>query len=373
MSVKIIPFYLPQYYETPENNDWWGKGFTEWVNVKNAKPLYTGHGQPKNPLNDNYYCLLDDSVKKWQINIAKENGVYGFCFYHYWFNGHLLLEKPIEQFLNNKELDFPFCLCWANPDWTKIWAGQGSEVLIAQNYENIEDWERHFQYLLPFFKDPRYICEEGEPIFVIYAPEEIPNLSDLVKFLRRRIKEEGFSNIKLLYQYYTSPKKDTQIRKIFDYKILFQPVHAIHEIEDNGKMGSIIKFLHCANDFVNKKIHISLSDHVLGVRKTSYDLVWKKILSHSPIDEKDIPGAFVDWDNTPRRGKSGRVTIDATPEKFERYMKNLIFQTEKKYKTDYLFITAWNEWSEGSYLEPDKVNGYGYLNAIKNALDQSKQ
>lgn len=367
--MKIIPFYLPQYHSIPENDEWWGEGFTEWTNVKKAQPLFAGHDQPKIPLNNNYYNLLDDNVKKWQIDIAKENGIYGFCFYHYWFDGHLLLEKPIEQYLNNQELNFPFCLCWANPDWTKIWAGKGSEVLIGQNYENKEDWEKHFQYLLPFFKDERYIKEDGMPLFVIYSPEEIPNIEEIVSFLRKRIKEEGFPGIKLFYQYYVSPEKEEKIKDLFDYKIRFQPVHALHELEDNGKKGGMIKAMHVAENVVKKITGISMSDYLLNVRKTSYDDVWKKIIDYDPVDEKDVAGAFVNWDNTPRRGNSGRITIGATPQKFENYMTQLFSKVEKSYSSDYVFVTAWNEWSEGSYLEPDTLNAIKYLEAIRRALE----
>ena len=131
-ETKVIAFYLPQFHATPENDEWWGEGFTEWTNVRNAKPLFEGHDQPKIPLNNNYYNLLDDEVKKWQVQIARENGVYGFCFYHYWFGGKLMLQKPLEQYLANKELDLPYCFCWANPPWTKVWAGQGSTILISE-------------------------------------------------------------------------------------------------------------------------------------------------------------------------------------------------------------------------------------------------
>lgn len=366
--MKIIPFYLPQYHVIPENNEWWGEGFTEWTNVKNAKPLFEGHQQPKIPLNENYYCLLDDEVKKWQIKIAKENGIYGFCFYHYWFNGHMLLEKPIEQYLNNKELNFPFCLCWANPDWTKIWAGKGSEVLIGQDYLDKDNWEKHLQYLLPYFKDERYIKEEGQPLFVIYAPEEIPNIDELCTFIRKRVIDEGFPGIKLIYQYYVSENADARIRPHFDYRIKFQPVHALHDLEDNSKSGFMIKAMHLANKVVKNVTGINASDHLLKLRKTSYDDVWKAILSNEPLDDKEIAGAFVNWDNSPRRGNSGRITTGASPEKFKYYMEQLIKKVQKEYSTDYIFVTAWNEWSEGSYLEPDTVNEYAYLQAIKEAL-----
>ena len=162
--MKIIAFYLPQYHEIPENNKWWGKGFTEWVNVKKAHPLFEGHYQPRVPLNKNYYNLLDEEVQKWQVSLAKKYGIYGFCFYHYWFDGHLLLEKPVEQWLKNRDLDLPFCICWANENWTQAWVSKESTVLIAQKYGDKEMWRRHFEYLLPYFKDTRYIKENGRPL-----------------------------------------------------------------------------------------------------------------------------------------------------------------------------------------------------------------
>ena len=247
--MKTIAFYLPQYHEIKENNEWWGKGFTEWTNVKNAKPLFEGHNQPRLPLDNNYYCLLDDKVLEWQIDIAKKNNVYGFCFYHYWFNGHLLLEKPIENFLSNDNLNFPFCLCWANPSWTKIWAGKGSEILISHNYKDTNDLEKHFQYLLKFFRDDRYIKEDGKPLLVIYSPEEIPNLDEIVSFIRKRVVEEGFPGIVLMYQYIVSEQKEKLIRELFDYKINFQPVHALHKMEKMKKSRFIIKTMRFFNSF----------------------------------------------------------------------------------------------------------------------------
>ena len=153
--MKIIAFYLPQFHNIPENDEWWGDGFTEWVNVKAAKPLFEGHQQPKVPLNDNYYNLLDDNVKIWQAKIAKEHGVYGFCYYHYWFSGKMLLEKPMEQMLKNKAVDIPFCISWANETWTKAWVNDEKKVLILQKYGEKDEWKQHFDYLLPFFKDDR--------------------------------------------------------------------------------------------------------------------------------------------------------------------------------------------------------------------------
>ena len=164
--MKIIALYLPQFHEIPENNEWWGKGFTEWTNVKTAKPSFKGQYQPRIPLNNNYYNLTDVRAQEWQAKLAKEYGIYGFCYYHYWFEGKMLLEKPAEIMLKNLSVDMPFCFCWANHTWLRAWADKSNRTLIKQTYGTEEDWINHFNYLLPFFKDERYIKEDGKPIMV---------------------------------------------------------------------------------------------------------------------------------------------------------------------------------------------------------------
>ena len=168
--MKIIAFYLPQFHCFPENDAWWGTGFTEWNNVRSAQPLFKNHNQPRVPLDNNYYDLTETENLRWQAHLAQKYGVYGFCYYHYWFNGKLLMEKPMEQMLSDKEIQLPFCICWANENWTKAWAKRSKEVLIAQNYENKEDWKKHFEYLEKFFKDKRYIKCNGKPLLVICRP-----------------------------------------------------------------------------------------------------------------------------------------------------------------------------------------------------------
>ena len=192
--MKIIAFYLPQFHNIPENDEWWGDGFTEWTNVKKAKPLYEGHMQPRVPLGGNYYNLLDDNVKIWQADLAKKYGVYGFCYYHYWFNGKMLLEKPMEQMLANKEVDIPFCICWANEPWTKAWVGDERKLLIAQEYGQEEEWKQHFMYLLPFFKDERYITKNGKPLFVFYRPDIVPCMKEMIETWDKLAKENAFKN-----------------------------------------------------------------------------------------------------------------------------------------------------------------------------------
>lgn len=374
--MKIIAFYLPQFHNIPENDEWWGDGFTEWVNVKKAKPLYDGHVQPKCPLNDNYYNLLDDNVKIWQAEIAKKYGVYGFCYYHYWFNGKLLLEKPMEQMLANPKVDIPFCICWANEAWTKAWV-DSTQTLIPQKYGNKKEWKEHFEYLLQFFKDDRYIKCDGKPLFVIYKPELIECGNEMIDYFQELAKKAGLPGLTMAYQhgnmdFYEENKDDSH----YDLDIEFQPIYARHDYEASENYSESKMFLKkIYNKFsiwVGKKLgkeinlRLKISENV---RKYDYDKIWECILNKKIVDQKRIPGAFAMWDNTPRHGLKGHVYEGASPEKFEEYLKKLIKKTKSEYKKDMIFIYAWNEWAEGGYLEPDKENGYGYLQAIRNALE----
>ena len=168
--MRIIAFYLPQFHSIPENDEWWGEGFTEWANMKAAKSLFEGHNQPRIPLNNNYYNLLDDSTMEWQVDLAKKYGVYGFCFYHYWFDGRMLLQKPMENMLKNQNINFPYCISWANEAWTNAWkSDENARTLIAQRYGNTKEWKEHFDYLLQFFMDENYIKEDGKPLFIMYG------------------------------------------------------------------------------------------------------------------------------------------------------------------------------------------------------------
>lgn len=382
--MKIIAFYLPQFHDIPENDEWWGKGFTEWVNVKKAKPLFEGHDQPRVPLNENYYNLLDDDVKIWQAKIAKEYGVYGFCYYHYWFNGKLLLEKPMEQMLKNPAVDIPFCISWANEPWTKAWVNQ-KEVLIQQFYGGEKEWLEHFNYLLPFFKDDRYIKENGKPLFVIYRAEVVTNLNEMLDYWNELAISNGFKGIKFAYQQVDFDLMENKDDSHFDYDIEFQPSYASTDLRSTSKIkksmfwrklrSSKINLL----NFIEKKTGVDIvrymqhSNNSKDVKIIDYDKVWKMILTRTPESKKNIPGAFVGWDNTPRKGTRGVVYTGDSPEKFEKYMTEQIRRARDVYKKEYIFMYAWNEWAEGGYLEPDTRNGYKNLEAIRNALKETDE
>ncbi|HBE81131.1 MAG TPA: glycosyl transferase [Firmicutes bacterium] len=381
--MKIIAFYLPQFHNIPENDDWWGDGFTEWVNVKKAKPLYEGHEQPRVPLNNNYYYLLDDNVKIWQAQLAKKYGIYGFCYYHYWFNGKRLLEKPMEEMLRNKKVDLPFCICWANERWTKAWVNE-NRVLISQSYGQKPDWKQHFDYLLQFFQDDRYIKVDGKPLMVIHKAEVIECLNDMLDYWNTLAQAEGFPGLSYAYQDITFDLVKNKDDSRFDYNIEFQPDYAWNDMNNQtalqrSKFWNRLRSLK-RNFYIilEKKLEFDMARYLarkgkLEVKKASYAAAWQAILDRKPETNKNLPGAFVGWDNTPRKGKAGRVFCGDTPEVFEKFLGQQIAHARDDYHKDMIFIYAWNEWAEGGYLEPDERNGYRNLEAIKNALDANNE
>ena len=373
--MDIIAFYLPQYHAIPENDKAWGKGFTEWVNVKKSKPLFDGHRQPRVPLNQNYYNLLDVDVQRWQAKIAKEHGVNGFCFYHYWFNRHMLLEKPVNNFRDAKDIDMKYCLCWANEPWSKAWVSKEFEVIMPQKYGDESEWRDHFEYFLTFFRDDRYIKVDGKPLLVIYRPSDIPCLKPMLECWRGLAVENGFPGLCMAFQQINFDLENDPRRKLFDMDIEYQPSYAQMDLEKfhfpilrkiKRKIDSVI---------LSKKggkaidIHQLISKHNnQNGNLMSYDKLWQAVLSRKPIDDTCVPGAFVDWDNSPRRGGSARLCEGANPDAFEKYMTQQVKRAKDVYNKDMIFIYAWNEWAEGGYLEPDEDYKYGYLEGIKHAL-----
>lgn len=368
-TIKTIAFYLPQFHEIEENNRWWGKGFTEWENVKKAKPLYDNHYQPRIPLNRNYYDLSNIDVMKWQVEIAKKYGLYGFCFYHYWFNdGHMLLEKPVENFLKHTELNMPFCLSWANEPWTKAWVSKSDVVLINQDYMGEEVWKKHFDYLLPYFLDSRYIKDNNRPIFIVYRPELIPQFNEMMDYFNALARENGFDDgLCIMSQGHWMDELDVDDSRI-DYRIEYEPGRIRKYIQGKGFLLKT-KIAKKIDDITFNIFGHKASEYYLKVRKLNYDNVWEGILNSKPVSGKYIAGAFVGWDNTPRRTNKGEVIEGSTPQKFQEYMIRNIERVRKYYSTNYIFIFAWNEWAEGGYLEPDEKYQYGYLKALKNALE----
>ena len=369
---KVVAFYLPQYHPIPENDKAYGKNFTEWVNVKKALPLFENHNQPRIPLENNYYSLLDENTMIEQSKLAKSYGIYGFCYYHYWFkNGKKLLEKPLEMMLNTKEIDIPFMLCWANENWTKHWDGGNNEIIVEQDYGDYDDLINHIDYLCRFFRDKRYIKIDDKPVLVIYKPEIIPNLKKIVHIIKKRVIENGLPGIVLISQYpdyYFSNRNNDY----FDYHIQFQPKFIQdYEVEEKNLIRRKIKHFMLSHN-MNQIYQVLLKKYQSKKKKAlihrDYCEDWKKIIDFQVTDEKLMAGAFVDWDNTPRN-KNGLVYDNANPQLFERFFSSLVKKVNEEYSTEFIFINAWNEWAEGAYLEADEKNQYGYLEAIKRVLN----
>ncbi len=351
--VKLIAFHLPQYHAIPENDSWWGEGFTDWDNVNKAKPMFEGHSQPRVPL-DGCYNMLDRSTHLRQAELARRYGIYGFCYYHYWFSGKLLLEKPLELILREKDVDLPFCMCWANEPWTRSWDGQNREVIMPQDYDDKTDWEKHISYLMPFFKDDRYIKVDNKPMFVIYRTNNVTGCEEIIDYWDSVCRENGFAGIYIVEEN-NNFQHDAQCKNssaILD----FEPGYT-----RSFDKGTIEKAANKISLFFGKKYSTF-----------SYEKTCEHI-TERPLKTSDKPsylGIFTGWDNTPRRAEGGTVTADASPQLFEKFLARQI-ERSNSVNNEFLFINAWNEWAEGAYLEPDTANGYAYLEAVQRALTEN--
>ena len=343
--MRIFSFYLPQYHEIPENNEWWGKGFTEWTNVRKAKPIFKGHVQPLHPLNNNYYNLMEKNTVEWQTRIMKEYGLTGMIYYHYYFCGKKLLEKPAENLLSWKDIEQPFFFCWANHSWKKTWNGT-SELLVEQTYGNEKEWEEHFQYLLPFFQDRRYEKVNNKPVFMFFN-SEFPLREEITNYFNERCKDYGFDGIFIIYGVINpNDVKKENNPNIEEVWHLREPSVSISLY--NAKLKYIPYRVICKlRKIVSSKYVYKIKGDTLIKGRT--DFVY---------DHKCIPGAFFGWDNTPRHGRRGYIITEPSKQNFMKYMDSIK-------DSEYVFINAWNEWCEGMILEPTEENGYKYLEWIK--------
>ncbi len=350
-SPKIIAFHLPQYHTFPENDEWWGKGFTDWNNVKKAKPLFKRHYQPRVPLNNNYYNMMDYETRKWQAETAKKYGVYGFCYYHYWFNGKLLMEKPLEDLLEEKEIDLPFCLCWANEPWTRAWDGGDKDIIMPQQYGDKADWKKHINYLIKFFKDERYIKVDNKPMMVIYRTNNIDDCDEMIQCWNNTCIENVFSGIYV-------------VEEVNSFQ--FHPCCKMSEAYLDFAPWGVFWSRKTIYDYLDK--FRKIIPKMRGIRNnTFYDTSWKRIINRRYDKEQNKQhylGAFVGWDNTPRNPTNGLVCLgDSSPKAFGKFFSKL-YKKAINNNAEYIFINAWNEWAEGAYLEPDEKYGYGYLEQI---------
>lgn len=354
-ETKVLAINLPAFHQVPENDEWWGEGFTEWDNVKSGKKLFKHHYQPREP-HMGYYDLSKKEDIENQMRTAAEYGVHGFIYYHYWFgNGRMIFEKPLEIIKNEIDFDFNYCFCWANETWITTWHGLPSRTLLEQKYDGKADWEKHLEYLMPFFKDNRYIKVDNKPMMYIYKPNEIPDYDQMVDFFDAELKKNGFDGIYFVEYIYTK-NKDLSSDKS-SAVMEFEPLYTT--------FFDISKF-NLAKRFICKKLKI--------VDYQNYKKLWKyKLKRTRRYNGKNIQkSCFVDWDNSSRKGKDSMIVKGATADLFKKYLHELVKQDRADCDNEFLVINAWNEWSEGAYLEPDKKFKYGYLEAIKSLTQKGE-
>ncbi|MDZ4728853.1 MAG: glycoside hydrolase family 99-like domain-containing protein [Xanthomonadales bacterium] len=356
--INLIAFYLPQFHPISENDEWWGKGFTEWTNVARSVPLFSGHNQPQLPADLGYYDLRVPEVREEQAKLARSFGITGFCYYHYWFQGHRLLNRPFDEVISSGNPDFPFCLCWANETWSRRWLGEERSILLQQTYSDQDDVE-HARSLMPAFADHRQLRVDGRPVFLIYRPLDLPNPRKTCATLRDVSLKHGLPDPFLIGV--NAHCRGTDARSLgFDHTLDFRP-----------QLGALPAALDESSTLAR----------LMRNMKKGIPKPWLKVYEYEEavacMDDfvsmvPTIPSVFVDWDNTPRRGERGIVIRNGSPEKFERILQSAIENSPRVGSSErFVFINAWNEWAEGNHLEPDLVNGHGYLQAVANALAHS--
>lgn len=382
-DIKPIAIYFPQLHAIKENDEWWGEGFTDWDNVKTAKPLYDGHYQPRIPLNHNYYDQSDVDVIRSQVELAKKYGIYGFCHYHYWFDGKQLLETPTNLMLDNPDIDMPFCLSWANETWSRRWDGSENQILIKQTHPPLkENWDQHFDYLIKAWTDDRAIKVDGKPLFAIYRPYLINEIDQMLDYWREKAHQHGLDGLYIVAQkfgpFVGTAKKSL---KSFDAAFQFMPSDSLHS--SKSAHSPVLRLMY--------EVYISLPESVKNIMRNvraiteenkvnnahtiyDYDDVWMNaIKAKSELNLVTFPGAYVDWDNTARYKNRARIHEGASPERFQYWMEQLVkSMPDRNLPENFIFINAWNEWAEGAYLEPDEKYGYANLEALVNALKVAK-
>jgi hypothetical protein len=381
--LKIYTFYLPQFHECQYNNEWWGKGFTEWDIVKKGKKQFKGHDQPKIPENG-YYDLTKNNTIEEQYHLAKENGIDGFVFYHYWYEGKRPLSKPIDLVLKDKSIDIEFSLCWANHSWTRSWTNRmGSmDVLIEQTYESeLDERKKHFAFLNEVFCDERCTKVNNKALFQIYNPENIPNLIEFIKELREYSQQEN--NIEIhISAIVTAWKQNWDYLDVFDTVTFFQPSLALFSPINlfggiKGSLSSsnfISAFTRSLPHSIKKQLYRIQDKFFNKIHVFDYDEVWNNLIDQYKCSKQFkkhvIPSAFVDFDNTPRYGKRAKIMKGFSPEKFGKYLHKLIETTEAYGSEKIIFINAWNEWGEGMYLESDGKDGDRRLVEVRNVKNK---
>jgi glycosyltransferase involved in cell wall biosynthesis len=349
-AARLIAFFLPQFHPIPENDVWWGNGFTEWTNVAKARPLFPGHYQPHLPADLGFYDLRLAETRQAQADLARAYGIYGFCYYHYWFGGKQLLQRPFEEVVRSGQPDFPFCLCWANEPWTRRWDGSGEHVLQPQSYSS-EDDAQHMAWLIAALRDPRAITIEGKPVFMVYHAKDIPDPARTTETWRQVVLRAGLKGIYLIAVETGRDSGWDATRVGFDAKVLFQPQFSA--------LWSLPRLRPGTGD---------------GPSVFDYQEVWPQLASPPPVSYRRYEAVCPGWDNTPRRSEAALVLHSSTPQAYEQWLATALRRiADQPPEHRIVFLNAWNEWAEGCHLEPDRRHGHAYLEATRNALVASAE
>jgi lipopolysaccharide biosynthesis protein len=350
---RLIAFYLPQFHPIPENDRWWGKGFTEWTNVAKARPLFRGHYQPHLPADLGFYDLRVPETRAAQADLARAHGVEAFCYWHYWFDGERLLERPFAEVLESGEPDFPFCLAWANETWSRRWLGEEADVLRRQTYSDADD-RAHAEWLARVFADPRNVRVRGRPLFLVYRPNDLPDPRKTTDVLRATCVERGLPEPYLVGINAHCSHVDCRTLG-FDGTLDFEPQLGALPLcfEDGPRAARALR---------------NLKAGVLDPSLKLYTYEEARRLMSRGRDFPTYPCIFVGWDNTPRRGDKAIVVVSSGAEEFERGLREMIASvSDRPFDDRLLFVNAWNEWAEGNHLEPDAKHGLAYLEAVLRA------
>lgn len=368
-KARVIAFYLPQYHPTPQNDKFWGKGFTEWTNVTKAKPLFKGHYQPKLPSDLGFYDLRLPIIREQQAQMAREAGVEGFMYWHYWFgNGVMTLQDIFEDVLKSGKPDFPFCLGWANHEWSnKTWtkgkAFQKDTVIFDMKYPGEKDWIAHFNYCLPAFKDKRYITVDGKPLFYLWQAFRMPDLKEFIACWQKMAKENGLPGIHFVALWWS----DSEFTKESFDRYNDVGIEAINPAyltyAEDRALGSKLR----------KKIRGLFNRVTLGNFGSIKKFDYKNIIPYltKEIDKEDVvyPTILSGYDRTARSGAKATIYYNYTPELFSKHIKQIIDSVQDKpFEHRIVFLKSWNEWAEGNYVEPDQKYGHGYLDALRDNI-----
>lgn len=360
---RLIAFYLPQFYPTPYNDKWWGKGFTEWTNVVQGRPHFEGHYQPHLPADLGFYDLRLAETREAQADLARQYGIHGFCYYHYWFNGTRILERPLDEVLASGKPDLPFCICWANENWSRTWKGQKNKLLMEQHYSR-EDDMAHIRHLLPTLSDERYIKVDGKPLVLIYRTELLPDPRATAEIWRSEAEKMGLRGLYLVsiesnyVAEVTSPSAAG-----FDASIRFQPnfVAFVESSSFRKSIGKTIREKFPKLYHAIKDVESSKEDNLYG-----YEDIYQAWKNSPPRQERHFECVTPMWDNSARRYRGASIVTGSTPKLYEQWLREAVKRStpdSNNHKT--VFINAWNEWAEGCHLEPCQKWEHQYLEATK--------